>query len=69
MGRGNHPVVRDVSGDQWVSPVRIGGSSGKSGTGWGTLGEVRKGSGYPRGGPERVVGPTRRSGTGRETLG
>ena len=34
-----------------------------------TLGEVRDGSGDPRGGPGRVEGPSGSSGTGRGTLG
>ena len=37
--------------------------------GWGTLVEVRSGSGELREGPGRVVGPAGRSGTGRGTLG
>ena len=35
--------------------------------GWGTLQEVRDGSGDPLKGPGRVEGPFRKSGTGRET--
>ena len=41
----------------------------RSGTGWGTLGEVRDGEGDPRGGPRRVGGPSGRYGMARETLG
>ena len=37
--------------------------------GWGTLGEVRDGSGDPRGCPGRFVGPSGRSETGWGTLG
>ena len=35
---------------------------------WGTLGEVRDGSGDPRGGPGQIVGPSGRSRTGQRTL-
>ena len=46
--------VRDGSGDLRGSPGRVGGQSGRSGTGRRTLGEVLDG-----------LGPTGRSGTGR----
>ena len=46
-----------------------GRPSMRFGTGWGTAGEVRDGSGDPRGGPGRVEGPSGRSGTGRRTHG
>ena len=39
-----------------------------SGTGQGTIGEVRDGSVDPSEGPGRVKGPSRRSWTGRRTL-
>ena len=37
--------------------------------GWGTIGEVRDGSGDHRGGPGQVGRPTGRFGTGQKTLG
>ena len=42
---------------------------GRSGMGCLTLGEVRDGSGDPRGGPGRVEGPSGWYGQGRGTLG
>ena len=48
---------------------RVEGPSGKSGTGRGTLGEVRNRSGDLRVGEGQVRGPTRRSGTDRGTYG
>ena len=42
---------------------------GRSGTGRGTLGEVRDGSGVTREGLGRVLGPSVRSETGRATIG
>ena len=41
-------VVRDRSGDPWGGPGRVGGPSGRSWTGRGTLEEIRDGSGDPR---------------------
>ena len=55
-------------GDQPVGPGRDQGPAGKCGTVWGTLREVRDGSGDPRLFPERVGGSIERSGTGRLTL-
>ena len=64
MGRGKHSNVLDGSWDTLGGPGRVGGPIGRSGTGRGTLGEVRNGSGMhlelqdesgePRGGPGRV---------------
>ena len=55
--------------DSWVGPVRVGGPTGRSGTGRGTLKVARDGLREPRGGPGRVGGPLRKSGTGWGTLG
>ena len=40
-GRGNHPEVRDGSGDPWGGPGRVGGPFWKSVTGRETQPEVR----------------------------
>ena len=57
----------------------VWGTSGRLGTGWCILGEVRDGSGdprggpdgsgYPRGGPGNVGGPSGRFETSRGSLG
>ena len=47
---------------------RVGGPSGRSGTGRGSLGYVRNGCGDHWGGPEGVGELSVRYGTGRETL-
>ena len=51
MGRRNFPEAWDGLGNPWGGSEQTGGSSEKSGTGWGTLGEARDGSGDPPGGP------------------
>ena len=43
MDRGTLGEVRDGSGDPPYNPGRVGGPSGRSGTGQGTIGEVRDG--------------------------
>ena len=58
MGRGNLSAVGDGSGDPWGGLGLIGGPSGMSRTGRGTLGEVRIRGGRPSG----------KSGTGQENL-
>ena len=40
-GSGIHGEVLDGSGDHWGGPGWVGGKSGRSGTGLGTLEEVR----------------------------
>ena len=40
-GQGTRGEVRDGSGDSRRCPGQVGGPSLRSGTGWGTLGEVR----------------------------
>ena len=74
MCRGTHGEVRDGSRDPWGSPGQVKGPSGRFGTGWGTLEEVRDGleelrDGWEdsRGCPGRVGGPPGRVGghTGR----
>ena len=67
MGRGNLRDVWDGSEDHCIGPARFGKPSGRSGTGWGTFGnvvmgqgtlkEVRDESGDTRGGPGRVGEP------------
>ena len=44
-GSGDHPRVRDESGDPQEGPGRVRGLSGRSEKCRGTLGEVRDGSG------------------------
>ena len=39
-------MVWDISEDAWIGVGRVGGPSGKPGTGRRTLGEVLDGSGY-----------------------
>ena len=79
MGRGTLREVRDgseytrggperIRGPR-IDPVQVGGPSGWSGAGWGTIGEVRDNSVDPWGGPGRVGGPLARSETGRWTFG
>ena len=77
-GTGEPPYGRDGSGDPRGSPGRVGGSSGRSGTGWRTLGAVRDWSRDlgevrdrwvdPQVGPGHVGGPLGRSVTSRGTL-
>ena len=72
-------MVHDVLGDHSKGLIRVGGPSGRFGTGRGTLGEVGKGRGTlrevrdgswdPQRDPKWVRGPSGRSGTGRGTLG
>ena len=79
MGRGTLGEVLDGLGDprggsgQVVGPSvrlqRVGGPSGKSGTGRGTLREIRNGSGDSLVGLVRVGGPSGRFEMGRGTLG
>ena len=78
-------MVRDESEDRGGRLGRVGGPSGwfgtgwvcetdrgtslRSGTGWGTLREVRNGSGDLLAGSRRVRGPSGWCGTSRGTLG
>ena len=39
-GRGSLREVQDVSGETWKCLGRVGGTSGRSGMGWGNLWEV-----------------------------
>ena len=61
MGQGTNPVVLDGSVDISEGPRRVGGPTGRSGTGWGNLGEVHDGSGETLGGTGRVGVPLGRS--------
>ena len=67
MLRTNRGTLKEAQ-DGFVEPQgglgRVGGPSGRSGTGWGTLREVRDGSGDTPGGLERVRGQSGMSGTG-----
>ena len=54
MGWWNIPVVRHEMGDPWSGLGRVGETSRRSGTGWGTFREVRDGSGKSCGGQELV---------------
>ena len=63
-GRVNIEKVRDKLGKHWLGEARggpkgVGGSLQRSGTGWETLGEIRKGSGDPRVSSGRVERPSR----------
>ena len=74
-GQGTLDDVLDGSRDPWRGPGLVGRPTGRSGTGWGTngevryglgtFGEVRDGLGNTRGGLGRVGGPSERSGMGR----
>ena len=78
MGGGTLGEVQDGLGDPRGGPGQVGdtqgglglvgGPSGMSRTGRGTLPEVQKRVGDTRGGPGRVGGPSWRSGSGRKTL-
>ena len=71
--------VQDGLGEHREGAGRLGGTSSRSKTGRGNLGEVRDGLSYlwgvqddsqdPRNGPGYVGGPSGRSGTGLGTLG
>ena len=50
-------VFRDGLGHLLKGLGRVGGPSGRSGTGWRIVEEVRDGSGDPWGGPGLVDGP------------
>ena len=77
-GRWTLGEVRDMLEDPQAGPERVWGPWERSGTAWGTLGEVRDGSGtrwnvwdglgYLPGDPRRVGRSLWRSGTGCETL-
>ena len=64
MGRGTLREVWDGSEEPRGGPGRFVGPSDRSGTGRGTLVEVRDGSGVPK----RFGAPSERSGMGRGTL-
>ena len=49
--------ILDVSEEFWRGSKGLGGPSGRSGTGQGTLGEFQNGPLDPRRGPGRVMDP------------
>ena len=64
MGQRTINEVRDWLGDPRGGPGRVGGPTGRSGTGLRTYGEVRDELGDPWEGLGQVGGPSGRSGTG-----